>query len=196
MPKNSVIATQTELSNIRLISQKVFWETSKIQHPLFLVSTSQVARTTPIVRETINKLQGVPCARRLGFVDLDFECSTVCPTLLGLMGIWQKRLGKMVEQRNQSQSNPGTWDRCPVHTSETSFNPRSTSSTNAMTPCLRAERNESISQRILTSARVRTRGAQGNQIHISTLWTLGIPKKCIWEPWVTKSNLYTEVKPK
>ena len=42
-------------------------------------------------------LQGVPCARRLGFVDLDFECSTVCPTLLGLMGIWQKWLGKMVE---------------------------------------------------------------------------------------------------
>ena len=41
------------------------------------------------------KLQGVPCARRLGFVDLDFECSTVCPTLLGLMGIWQKGLGSL-----------------------------------------------------------------------------------------------------
>ena len=38
-------------------------------------------------------LQGVPSERRLGFVDFDFECSTVCPTLLGLMGIWQKRLG-------------------------------------------------------------------------------------------------------
>ena len=115
----------------------------------------------------------------LGCVDLDFEYLPV-PILPGLMGIWQKRLGKMVEQRNQSQSNPGTWDRCPVHTSETSFNPRSTSSTNAMTPCLRAERNESISQRILTSVRVRTRGAQGNQIHISTLWTLGIPKKNVY----------------
>ena len=29
----------------------------------------------------------------MGFVDFDFECSTVCPTLLGLMGIWQKQLG-------------------------------------------------------------------------------------------------------
>ena len=38
------------------------------------------------------KLQGVPCARRLGFVDLDFKCSTVCPTLLGLMEIWQMQL--------------------------------------------------------------------------------------------------------
>ena len=40
------------------------------------------------------ELQGVPCARRLGFVDLDFECSAVCPTLLGLMGILQGRLGR------------------------------------------------------------------------------------------------------
>ena len=37
-------------------------------------------------------IQGVLRELRLGFVDLDFECSTVCPTLLGLMGIWQKRL--------------------------------------------------------------------------------------------------------
>ena len=52
-------------------------------------------------------VQGVPCPRRLGFVDLEFECSTVCPTLLVLMGIWQKRqLGKLVEHRNQSQTNP------------------------------------------------------------------------------------------
>ena len=36
-------------------------------------------------------LQGVPCACRLGFVDLDFECSTVFPTLLGRLGIWQKQ---------------------------------------------------------------------------------------------------------
>ena len=40
-------------------------------------------------------------------VDLNFECSTVCPILPGLMGIWQKRLGKMVEHPNQSQPNPG-----------------------------------------------------------------------------------------
>ena len=37
-------------------------------------------------------LQGVPIARGLDWVDLDFECSTVCPILLGLMGVWQKRL--------------------------------------------------------------------------------------------------------
>ena len=29
----------------------------------------------------------------LGWDDLDFECSTVCPILPGLKGIWQKRLG-------------------------------------------------------------------------------------------------------
>ena len=49
---------------------------------------------------TVPKVQGVPCARRLGCVDFDFECSTACPTLLGLLGIWQKWLGKMVEHRN------------------------------------------------------------------------------------------------
>ena len=37
-------------------------------------------------------LQGVQNELRVGFVDLYFECSTVCQTLLGLMGIWQKRL--------------------------------------------------------------------------------------------------------
>ena len=26
-------------------------------------------------------------------VEIDFECSTVCPILPGLMGIWQKGLG-------------------------------------------------------------------------------------------------------
>ena len=44
----------------------------------------------------------VPCARWRGFVDLDFRCYTVSPTLLGLMGIWQKRstrqLGQMVDR--------------------------------------------------------------------------------------------------
>ena len=42
-------------------------------------------------------LWGVPSELRLGFVDLNFECSNVCPNLLGLMGIWQKRLGKNTE---------------------------------------------------------------------------------------------------
>ena len=37
-------------------------------------------------------MRGVPSARRLGWVDLDVECSTLCPILLGLMGIRQKRL--------------------------------------------------------------------------------------------------------
>ena len=37
-------------------------------------------------------IQGLPCALRLGFIYLDFECSTLCLTLLGLMGIWQKWL--------------------------------------------------------------------------------------------------------
>ena len=31
----------------------------------------------------------------IGWVDLDFECSTVCPTLLGLTEILQKRLDKV-----------------------------------------------------------------------------------------------------
>ena len=39
--------------------------------------------------EVVNQLQGVQCARGLDWVDLDFECSTVCPILPGLMGIWQ-----------------------------------------------------------------------------------------------------------
>ena len=43
----------------------------------------------------------------LGWLDLDFECSTVCPILPGLMGIWQKGLGKTVEHRNPSQPSPG-----------------------------------------------------------------------------------------
>ena len=47
---------------------------------------------------------GVPCARRLGQVDLDLECSTVCPILL--MGIWQKRLGKMVESPKSKSTQP------------------------------------------------------------------------------------------
>ena len=51
-------------------------------------------------REGTCTVQGVPSELRLGFVDLDFECSTVFPTLLGLMGIWQKRLGSWVRWWN------------------------------------------------------------------------------------------------
>ena len=47
----------------------------------------------------------------LGWVDMDFECSTVCPILQRLMEDRQKGLskweGKVVELGNQSQPNPG-----------------------------------------------------------------------------------------
>ena len=39
----------------------------------------------------------------LGLVEVDFECSNVCPILPGIMGIWQ--LDKMVEHPNQIQPN-------------------------------------------------------------------------------------------
>ena len=45
----------------------------------------------------------------LGWVDLDFQCSTICLILPRLMGIWQKRLGSRAGWRNnsnQSQTNP------------------------------------------------------------------------------------------
>ena len=37
--------------------------------------------------------RNLPSHVRMDFVDLDFKWSTVCPTLLGLIGIWQKWLG-------------------------------------------------------------------------------------------------------
>ena len=37
---------------------------------------------------------------QLGWVDLDFECSTVCPILPGLKGIWQKWLGSRARWRS------------------------------------------------------------------------------------------------
>ena len=42
-------------------------------------------------------IQGVPSVCGLGWVDLNFECSTVCSILLGLMA----------QHPNQSQPNPG-----------------------------------------------------------------------------------------
>ena len=47
--------------------------------------------------------------------------------------------------------------------------------------------------RLLTSARVRTCGAQGTK-YIAVLYGPWGFQKHIWEPWVTKSKLYTEVK--
>ena len=45
-------------------------------------------------------VQGVPSGRGLGWVELNFECSTVCPIMPGLMGTWQKRLGSRIRWRN------------------------------------------------------------------------------------------------
>ena len=47
----------------------------------------------------------------LGWVDLDFDSSTVCSILHGLVGIWQKRLSSWARWwniPNQSQPNPGS----------------------------------------------------------------------------------------
>ena len=58
-------------------------------------------------QEMGHPVQGVPCACRLGFVDVDFESSTVCPILLGLMGIWQKWLSTWARWWNiPNQSHP------------------------------------------------------------------------------------------
>ena len=59
----------------------------------------------------------------LGWVDLDFECSTVCKkNLLVLMGTWHKGLGKWVEHRNSSQQNPGPLPDRPPWTLIFQFN--------------------------------------------------------------------------
>ena len=43
----------------------------------------------------------------LGWVDLNFDYSTVCLILPGLMGVWQKRLGSWARWWNsQIQVNP------------------------------------------------------------------------------------------
>ena len=43
---------------------------------------------------SLTLIQGDSSNHGLGWVYLNFECSTVCPILLGLLGIWQKQLGK------------------------------------------------------------------------------------------------------
>ena len=59
-----------------------------------------------------------------GWVDLAFECSTVCPILQGLMGIWQKRLGRWPRWFNiQIKVKPTQdheWVGHPVYTEDTS----------------------------------------------------------------------------
>ena len=43
----------------------------------------------------------------LGWVDFDFSCSTICPILLRLLGIWQNRLGSWARLWNtQIKVNP------------------------------------------------------------------------------------------
>ena len=58
-------------------------------------------------------VQGVPSARRLGWVDLKFECSTASLILVRLMGIGQERLGSWARWLyTQIKVNP---TKCKVH---------------------------------------------------------------------------------
>ena len=47
-----------------------------------------------------DRVQGVPSGLGLGLVDFNFDCSTVCPTLPRLVGIWQKWLGSWAKWWN------------------------------------------------------------------------------------------------
>ena len=84
---------------------------------------------------TVRNVQGVPSVHGMGWVDWNFECSTVYPILPGLMGIWQKWRGSwarwwnirinviptqvneqmehpvLVEQRHQPHSGPSGRNR-------------------------------------------------------------------------------------
>ena len=53
---------------------------------------------------------------------------------------------------------------------------RSTSASSIQNAIIVCAAVSEVARHILTSAGLRTRGAQGNQIHSSTLWTLGIQK--------------------
>ena len=66
-----------------IVKQKVLEEEFLLKYESILHS---------IVAEWPRSIQGVPFARGLGCVDFNFDCSTVCPILLGLMGIWLKQL--------------------------------------------------------------------------------------------------------
>ena len=91
----------------------------KIHHNQIL--TNQVGHTFPSKKSLSNDNLCYRCVNKyydfrvihllldLSWVDFDFSYSTVCPVLLGLMGIWQKRLcswWKMLEHPNQIQHNP------------------------------------------------------------------------------------------
>ena len=50
----------------------------------------------------------------LGWVDLSFDCSTVCLILLWLMGIWQNQLGNWARTSKSKSTQPdgytSRWD--------------------------------------------------------------------------------------
>ena len=48
--------------------------------------------TSSVVLVILSRYRVTHLLANLGWVDLGFDCSTVCPILLGLVGIWQKRL--------------------------------------------------------------------------------------------------------
>ena len=68
-------------------------------------------------RRTCSQLRGHVVAD-LCWVDLAFECSTVCPILPGLIGNLSeeaRQVGKMVEHRYPSQPNPGPRPDGPLY---------------------------------------------------------------------------------
>ena len=62
-----------------------------LQLPVVGLLVEDLQRESGLIKNCCSLIyKGVPCARGLaGWVDLNFECSTVCPILPGLMGIWQ-----------------------------------------------------------------------------------------------------------
>ena len=61
----------------------------------------------PLITPRASNIQGDPIGRRLGCVDLYFECSTVCPILPRLWRIWQKWLCRWARWWNiQIKVNP------------------------------------------------------------------------------------------
>ena len=85
----------------------------------------RVGLTLILVFQLGHPVQGDSSARGLGWVDLNFECFTVCAVLPGLMGIWQKWLDRWARWWNtQIKVNPtqvhGQMGN-PVHDVETQF---------------------------------------------------------------------------
>ena len=76
--------------------QHLFWCQQKVCHNLIghpVFTSTKLYRVAHLVAD-------------LGWLDLDLEYSTICPILLGWMGIRQKKQGKLVEHKNPSQHNP------------------------------------------------------------------------------------------